>query len=161
DMKLREVVKLIRGPRGTKVQLKIIHADTIEPITLDLTRQRVELKSQEARGEIINQGKKADGTPYRVGVIDLPSFYADMSAARSGRTEMKSATEDVRKILKDFNAKRVDGVILDLRRNGGGALSEALALTGLFIDQGPVVQVKGSEGRVIRHDDPERGMTYS
>jgi carboxyl-terminal processing protease len=161
DMKLRDVVKLIRGPRGTKVQLKVVHADTIEPITLDLTRQRVELKSQEARAEIINQGKKADGTPYRIGVIDLPSFYADMSAARSGRTEIKSATDDVRKILRDFNAKGVDGVILDLRRNGGGALSEALALTGLFIDHGPVVQVKGSEGRVIRHDDPERGMAYA
>jgi carboxyl-terminal processing protease len=161
DMKLRDVVKLIRGPRGTKVQLKVVHADTIEPITFDLTRQRVELKSQEARAEIVNQGKKADGTPYRIGIIDLPSFYADMSAARSGRTEIKSATEDVRKILKDFNAKGVDGVILDLRRNGGGALSEALALTGLFIDQGPVVQVKGSEGRVIRHDDPERGVAYA
>jgi carboxyl-terminal processing protease len=161
DMKLREVVKLIRGPRNSKVQLKIVHADTIEPITLDMTRQRVELKSQEARGEIIEQGKKADGTPNRIGVIDLPSFYSDMSAARTGRTEIKSATDDVRKILRDFNAKRVDGIVLDLRRNGGGALSEALALTGLFLDQGPVVQVKGSDGRVIRHDDPERGMAYS
>jgi carboxyl-terminal processing protease len=161
DMKLRDVVKLIRGPRDTKVQLKIVHADTIEPIVLDLTRQRVELKSQEARAEIMEQGKKADGTPYRIGVIDLPSFYADMNGARSGKVEIKSATEDVRKILKDFRAKQVDGVILDLRRNGGGALSEAISLTGLFIDQGPVVQVKGSDGRVQPHYDPDRGIAFA
>jgi carboxyl-terminal processing protease len=159
DMKLREVVKLIRGAPGTQVQLKVISADKVEPITFALTRQTIELKDQEARQEIIEQGKRADGKPYRIGVIDLPSFYADMGAkvARGG----KSATEDVRKILRDFNAKGVDGLVLDLRRNGGGALSEARALTGLFIDQGPVVQVKGAQGRVERLDDPERGTVYA
>ena len=161
DMKLREVVKLIRGRRGTPVELRILPADKIEPVVLALTRQKVELKEQEARGEVIEQGKKADGTPYRLGVIDLPSFYADMSAARGGRGNAKSATEDVRRILKDFNAKGVDGVVLDLRRNGGGALSEALSLTGLFIDQGPIVQVKGFQGKVQRYDDPEKGTVYA
>src|SRR6266550_6526642 len=121
DMKLREVVKLIRGSRGTKVQLKVIPAGKIEPIVYDLTRQKIELKDQEARSEIVEQGKKADGKPYRLGVIDLPSFYADMGASRSGKAGAKSATEDVRKILKDFVAKDVDGVVLDLRRNGGGS----------------------------------------
>src|SRR5437868_4388737 len=107
------------------------------------------MKSQEARGEVIEQGKKADGKPYLVGVIDLPSFYSE------GGEGGKSATEDVRKLLNEFKSKKVDGVILDLRLNGGGALNEALALTGLFIDQGPVVQVKGRNGSPERLDDPE------
>jgi carboxyl-terminal processing protease len=158
DMKLREVVKLIRGKRGTQVQLKVIPTGKIDSVVYELTRQKIELTSQEARGDIVEQGKKADGKPYLVGVIDLPSFYADVSAAKG---EAKSATEDVRKILKDFEAKHVDGVILDLRRNGGGSLKEALALTGLFIDQGPVVQVKGSQGRVQHQDDPEKGIVYA
>lgn len=157
DMKLRDVVKLIRGKSGTKVQLRVIPADKVEPMILDLTRQKVQLKDQEARGEILEQGKKPDGTAYRVGVIDLPSFYADVMVRGGG----KSATEDVRKLLKDFTARGVDGVLLDLRRNGGGSLNEALALTGLFIDQGPLVQVKGFQGRVQRHDDPERGIVYN
>src|SRR5207253_4541072 len=144
--KLREVVKLIRGNRGTKVQLKVVPNGKIEPTVYDLTRQKIELKAQEARGEVIEQGKKPDGTPYRIGVIDLPSFYAD-------RDEQKSATEDVRKILKAFEKKRVDGVVLDLRRNGGGLLNEALSLTGLFVDRGPLVQIKDAQGRVQSKDD--------
>jgi carboxyl-terminal processing protease len=158
DMRLRDVVKLIRGTRGTKVQLKVIPAGKIEPVVYELTRQKIELKSQQARGEIIEQGKKNGATPYRIGVIDLPSFYAD-NGADDG--ERKSATEDVRKILKDFEAKKVDGVILDVRHNGGGLLTEALALTGLFIDQGPIVQVKGSQGGVQHKDDPEKGTVYA
>ncbi|TMQ31662.1 MAG: tail-specific protease, partial [Planctomycetota bacterium] len=77
DMKLSDVVKMIRGRRGTKVQLKVVPADKIEPVVLTFTRRNIELKSQEARGEIVDQGKKADGTPYKIGVIDLPSFYSD------------------------------------------------------------------------------------
>ena len=156
DMKLRDVVKLIRGPRGTKVQLKVLPVGKIEPLVYDLVRQKIEMKSQEARGEIIEQDKKDDGSPYRIGVIDLPSFYADMGGGKEG----KSATEDVRKLLLDFNAKKVDGVILDLRRNGGGSLRESLGLTGLFIDQGPVVKVKGPQGE-DELDDPEKGIVYA
>jgi carboxyl-terminal processing protease len=155
DMKLRDVVKLIRGPRGTKVRLKVIPVGKIEPLVYDLTRQKIEMKSQEARGEVIQQGKKADGTPYLIGVIDLPSFYFDFGGKGMG----KSCTEDVRKLLKEFETKKVDGVVLDLRRNGGGALGEALALTGLFIDEGPVVVVKGPSGR-SQLDDPEKGTVY-
>ncbi|HMC64416.1 MAG TPA: S41 family peptidase, partial [Gemmataceae bacterium] len=133
DMKLREVVKLIRGRRGTTVELRIVPAEKVEPVVVTLKREKIQLKDQEARSEIIEQGKKPDGKPYRIGVIDLPSFYMDMK----GRGRSKSATEDVRKILRDFKAKDIDGVVLDLRHNGGGALTEALALTGLFIDRGP------------------------
>jgi carboxyl-terminal processing protease len=161
EMRLRDVVKLIRGHKGTTVQLKVIPAKKLEPVVYALTRQKIELKSQEARQEVIEQGKKSDGTPYRIGVIDLPSFYADMAAARAGKAGYKSATEDVRKILQDFNAKGVDAVVLDLRHNPGGALNEALGLTGLFIDQGPIVQVKGSRGDVQTGVDPEKGTVYA
>jgi carboxyl-terminal processing protease len=160
DMKLTEVVKLIRGKAGTQVYLKVIPAGKVEPVVYSMTRQKIELKSQEARGDVVQDGKKADGTPYRIGVIDLPSFYADMASSRNGQEQFKSATEDVRRILNDFKAKNVDGVILDLRHNGGGALTEALALTGLFIDQGPVVQVKGGQGGVRQQNDPEKGVVY-
>jgi carboxyl-terminal processing protease len=161
DWKLTEVVKLIRGPRGTKVQLKVIPAGKAEPAVYAYTRQKVELKAQAARSEIIEDGKKPDGTPYRLGVIDLPSFYAESHNPRAGSGEFKSATEDVRRILKEFEVKGVDGVILDLRKNGGGALNEALSLTGLFIDKGAVVQVKGSHGRVRADNDPEEGTVYA
>jgi carboxyl-terminal processing protease len=160
DMRLHDVVKLIRGPRGTKVQLKVVPVGKVDAIVYELTRQKIELKSQEARGDIIEQGKKADGKPLKIGVIDLPSFYAEMGSSRSGRGEAKSATEDVRKILKDFESKGVDGVVLDLRHNGGGSLYEARALTGLFIDQGPIVQVKSASGLVEHQDDPEAGVVY-
>ena len=95
-------------------------------------------------------GRKPDGTPYRVGVIDLPSFYRDMAGDRRGEPDFKSTTRDVRNILDDFNRKGVDAVVLDLRLNGGGALNEAISLTGLFINDGPVVQVKDADGRVQR-----------
>ncbi|HEX5272357.1 MAG TPA: carboxy terminal-processing peptidase, partial [Gemmataceae bacterium] len=156
DMKLQDVVKMIRGKRGTKVELKVVPVGKIDPIVIELTRQKVELKSQEARGEVVEQGKKADGKPYKIGVIDLPSFYADQGIGKPS----KSATEDVRRLLKEFEAKDVDGVVLDLRRNGGGLLSEAVSLTGLFVDQGPIVQVKGSAGGVKHKDDPEKGTVY-
>jgi carboxyl-terminal processing protease len=160
DMKLREAVKLIRGKRGTKVQLKVVPAGKIDAVVLELTRRKIEMKNQEARGEIVEQGKKADGSPYRVGVIDLPSFYAEMGFSRERGPEPKSATEDVRKLLKEFESKKVDGVILDLRQNGGGSLTEALALTGLFIDEGPIVQVRSSDGHVQGKNDPEKGVVY-
>jgi carboxyl-terminal processing protease len=153
-LKIQDVVKQIRGPRGTKVQLRVIPVGKVEPVEIELTRSKVELKGQEARGEVVEQGKKADGTPYRFGVIDLPSFYADPESG-------KSATTDVRRLLKEFETKKVDGVILDLRHNGGGLLGEALSLTGLFFDQGPVVQVKDLRGKVSRRDDPEPGTVYA
>jgi carboxyl-terminal processing protease len=157
DMKLSDVVKMIRGKRGTKVRLKVVPAGKIEPVVYELTRQKIELKSQAARGDIVEEGKNADGKPYRIGVINLPSFYFDPDKDKATR----SATEDVRKLLKEFTARKVDGVVLDLRYNGGGSLNEALGLTGLFIDQGPVVQVKDPRRGVKSLDDPEKGTVYS
>ena len=124
-----------------------------------ITRAKIELKDSEARGVIFEDGKKEDGKPFKVGVIDLPSFYMDMEAAREGG-DFKSTTRDVKRILDDFNAKGVEALVLDLRKNGGGSLTEAINLTGLFIDEGPVVQVKDPDGRVQHYDDLDRGMVW-
>ena len=113
DMRLREAVKLIRGPKGTKVELKVVPVGKIEPIVYTLIRQQVEMKSQAARYEIVEHGQKAGGKPYRIGVIDLPSFYA--AAPGKGAGEIQSASKDVSRILKELNEKGVDGVILDMR----------------------------------------------
>ncbi len=98
--------------------------------------------------------------PRKIGVIDLPSFYADMSASSRRSDEVRSTTEDVRRILEDFKTQDVDCVVLDLRRNGGGSLREAIDCTGLFIDYGPVVQVKDAYGQVHKHNDEAVGMAW-
>ncbi len=159
DMKLNDVVKQIRGRAGSIVRLGVIPAAGGEMQTIKITRARIELKDSEARGKIVEEGKKADGSPYKVGYIDLPSFYMDMEAARAGGA-FKSTTVDVKKILDDFNTKGVDALILDLRKNGGGSLTEAISLTGLFIEDGPVVQVKDPDGRVQHYDDLDRDVTW-
>ena len=161
DMKLNDVVKLIRGKRGTVVRLEVILVDGQGPKTYTITREKIKLKDSEARGEVFDAGKKSDGTPYRVGVIELPSFYRDMSGDRRGTPNFKSTTRDVRNILADFTHKGVDAVVLDLRRNGGGALNEAISLTGLFIKDGPVVQVKDADGYVRPYPDPDPGIVWS
>jgi carboxyl-terminal processing protease len=125
-----------------------------------ITRAKIELSDSEARGVIFEEGKKEDGSPLKVGVIDLPSFYMDLDAAKTDDAEFKSTTRDMRKILEDFKSKGVDAVVIDLRRNGGGSLTESINATGLFIDQGPVVQVKDSIGRVQHYDDLDHGMVW-
>jgi carboxyl-terminal processing protease len=128
---------------------------------IELTRASIELKDSEARSEVFEQGHKPNGKPYKIGVIDLPSFYMDMNGARLGLSDYRSTTRDVQKLLEDFNAKGVDCVVLDLRRNGGGSLTEAISLTGLFIDEGPIVQVKDSAGRVQHYDDTDKGVAWT
>jgi carboxyl-terminal processing protease len=119
------------------------------------------LEDSAAHGEIFQVGSEATGTPLKVGVIDLPSFYQDMEGRRRGDSNFRSATRDVKRILAGFKEESVDAVVLDLRRNGGGSLDEAVDLTGLFIDQGPVVQVMDSDNEVRRHKDPEAGMAWT
>ena len=160
DMKLNDVVKRIRGKRGTVVRLEIDPADNSGRKTIAITRDRIELKDSEARSEIIERGKKTDGTPYKLGVIQLPSFYMDMDGARLGLADFKSTTRDVRRLLEEFKSKNVDGVVIDLRWNGGGSLTEAVNMTGLFIDHGPIVQVKGPDGRTQPYKDPEPGLVW-
>lgn len=160
DMKLNDVVEMIRGKAGTVVKLGVIPTGSNEVKVYSITRATIELKDSEARREIIPQGAKANGAPLQVGVIDLPSFYMDMEGARNGNDGYKSTTRDVRKILDEFTAKGVDVLVLDLRRNGGGSLPEAISLTGLFIDQGPVVQVKNSSGDVEVLPDEDPGVAW-
>jgi carboxyl-terminal processing protease len=160
DMRLNDVVSLIRGKANTIVRLGVIPKGATESKIIKITRASIKLTDSEARAEIIEDDKKADGTPYRIGVIDLPSFYMDMEGARNGQLDFKSTTRDVRALLDDFNKKKVDCVVIDLRRNGGGSLTEAVNLTGLFIDEGPVVQVKASRGEAEHYDDTERGMSW-
>jgi carboxyl-terminal processing protease len=161
DLNLNEVVKKIRGKRGTVVRLKVIPVGETAPKIYDIVRDKIELKDAEARGEVIEHGKKADGTPYRFGVINLPSFYMDMDGARQGQAEYKSSTRDCKRLLDDFRQKGVDGVVLDLRGNGGGSLPESISLTGLFIDRGPVVQVKKKNKTVEVYDDTDPGVAWS
>jgi carboxyl-terminal processing protease len=160
DMNLNEVVKLIRGKRGTVVRLKVVPVGETAPKVYDITRAKIELKDAEARGEVIESGQKPDGKPYKIGVINLPSFYMDMAGARQGQAEYKSSTRDCRRLLDDFKRQGVDGVVLDLRNNGGGSLPESISLTGLFIDTGPVVQVKDADKRVQPYDDVEPGVAW-
>jgi carboxyl-terminal processing protease len=161
NMKLSDVVKLIRGKPGTVVRLEVIPANGSPRKIYKITREKIELKDSEARGKIFDAGKKPDGTPYRIGVIDLPSFYRDMDAERGGASNFKSTTRDVLAILEDFKQKGVDAVVLDLRHNGGGSLTESISLTGLFITDGPVVQTKDSDGHVQPYYDADPGIAWS
>lgn len=160
EMKLNDVVSKIRGKAGTVVRLGVIPGAGGETKIVRIVRAKIELKDSEARGVIFEEGKKQDGSPFKIGVIDLPSFYMDMEGAREGIADFKSSTRDVKKLLDDFKSKGVDVVMLDLRRNGGGSLTEAISLTGLFIDEGPVVQVKDPNGRVQIYDDMDAGVYW-
>jgi carboxyl-terminal processing protease len=160
EMKLTKVVRQIRGPGGTTVILRVVNA-TGETSELALIRQKIELKSSEVKGEVIDAAKLIPGLRGKVGVINIPSFYRDFGGAQQGLDDFKSTARDVAKVLQQFKAAGgVECVVVDLRMNGGGALSEAIEVSGLFIDQGPVVQVKEQNGRIKSHDDTESGLLY-
>lgn len=155
-MKLDDVVKMIRGKPNTMVRLSVISGNESKEIRI--SREKVNLDDQAAQGEVFERGQKADGSPFKVGVINLPSFYSDMDSGDGSKG--RSTTTDVDKILQDFRGQAVDAVVLDLRRNGGGSLREAINCTGLFIDYGPVVQVKDPQGQVQQHNDERRGLSW-
>ncbi len=160
EMKLKDVVRLIRGPSGTKVRLKVKKAEGGEPAIYEMVRQKIELNEQEVKGEILDLEDRI-GRPTKVGVINIPSFYRDFAGAQNGDRDFKSTEKDVRKVLADFEKQGgVDAVVIDLRNNGGGALSEAIGVSGLFIKQGPVVQVKEIDGTVRSHDDENSDVAY-
>src|SRR5690554_6134738 len=150
--RIDDVVEKIKGPKGTQVRLEIIPAGSgmdSEPAYVVLTRERVRLEEQAAKSEVIEiPGEGAGGVDKRVGVIKLPAFYQDFQGRRNRDGDYTSATRDVARILEEFKEDGVDGVVLDLRNNGGGSLNEAVELTGLFIDAGLVVLVRVSGGRV-------------
>jgi len=143
-----EIADLVRGPKGSTVRLEVRAADA--PVTstrvVVLTRDEVRLEEQAARSKTIELDR--DGRSRKVGVIELPTFYADMSGAPSGDPESRSSTRDVARLLEELQASDVDGVVMDLRGNGGGSLTEAQSLAGLFVGRRPVVQVKDATGRV-------------
>mgnify|MGYP003297362452 FL=1 len=160
DMKLNDVVSLIRGKPGSTVRLGIIPEESQETKVLTIKRAKIELKDSEARGEIIEHNLPGTKKTLRIGVINLPSFYMDMDAARKGVKDYRSTTRDCRRIIDEFNEEGIDGMIMDLSTNGGGSLTEAIDLTGLFIDLGTVVQVKDPSGRVQQYDDRNKGTSY-
>jgi len=158
EKKLNDVVRFIRGPRGTKVRLIVQPDGTKEKRIYELTRQKIELKEQHAKSKII-ESKGPDGKPLKIGIISLPAFYGDTVAILRGDPNAVSATADCRRILDDFRARGVDSVVVDLRQNGGGLLEEAKTLSGLFIDTGPVVQVKEAQG-VKQLNDDDQGTAW-
>ncbi|HEV8692865.1 MAG TPA: carboxy terminal-processing peptidase [Lysobacter sp.] len=161
--RIDDVVAKIRGAKGTKVRLDVIPAEAgldSHPNRLVLVRDKVRLEDQAAKSELITL-PAANGMPARrVGVIKLPGFYQDFEGRRRNDGDYASATHDVAKLLTKLRGDKVDGVVLDLRNNGGGSLTEAIELTGLFIDRGPVVQVRESGGRVSVEGDSDAGIAW-
>jgi carboxyl-terminal processing protease len=142
DFKVTDVVKLIRGPGKTTVRLDILPGGKSPSKVVDIVRAKISLDDRAAKSEIFEAGMKPEGTPYKIGFIELPDFYFDTDAARQREANVRSAAADVKKMLNKFVEANVDAVVLDLRFNGGGALDMAIELTGLFTGAGTVVQVK-------------------
>ena len=160
--RLDEVVKLIRGPKGSVVRLEVIPAgnapnDQTSKV-VSITREAVKLEEQAAKKSVLNL--KQDGRDYKLGIIEIPAFYLDFKAYRAGDPDYKSTTRDVKKLLTELQKEKVDGVVIDLRNNGGGSLQEATELTSLFIDKGPTVLVRNSDGRVDVLEDENTGAFY-
>ncbi len=161
DMRLNEVVDLVRGKRGTVVRLKVLSSGNSTPKVYDITRSKIELKAFDVSGEVFGVGRKTDGSPRRVGVVKIPNFYRDMDAMRRGDKGYKSASNDCKALLEGFQRQQVDGVVVDVRDNGGGFADEFAACVGLFIDRGRVFQIKQRGGKVETFDDKDDGASWS
>lgn len=159
DMKLNKVVEKIRGKKGSTVRLQVIPADAADPSkrrVIEIVRDEVKLKDQEAKAEVLDL-KDAAGATKRIGWITLPSFYANMG----GGGPAKSTTEDVAALLGRLKQEGIEGLVIDLRKDGGGSLEEAINLTGLFIPKGPVVQSKDPNGKITVSSDTNPGVAYT
>lgn len=160
--RLDEVVDLIRGPKGSVVRLQVLPKNAGPdgpPKEITLTRNTIQLDNQAAKRKILDVPDPAG--PRKIGVIEIPTFYMDFDARMRGDENYRSTTRDVRKLIAELEKEGISGLIIDLRGNGGGSLPEAVELTGLFIDQGPVVQVRNSQGRVQVEKDTDEGVAYS
>lgn len=159
DMKLDKVVEKIRGKKGTVVRLMVVPGDSTDPSKqhiVEITRDEVKLKDSEAKAEVLDvQGQ--NGKTTRIGWITLPSFYANMS----GGGPAKSTTADVSALIGRLKQEGIEGLVVDLRKDGGGSLEEAINLTGLFIPKGPVVQAKDPNGKITVSSDTNPGVAYS
>lgn len=160
--RLDDVVKLIKGPKGTTVKLRILPGELgLNGVSKEITlvREKIKLEDAQAKKEVINYMK--NGKNMKLGVITLPSFYMDFEAYQKGDPNYNSTTRDVQRLIKELQTDGVDGLVLDLRNNGGGSLAEAIDLTGLFIKNGPVVQVKNSANRIEVGADDDPQMVYN
>jgi carboxyl-terminal processing protease len=160
--RIDDVVKLIKGPKGTKVKLQILEGESGvngKPHEIVLVRDKIKLEDQQAKKSVINYQK--DGKNLKLGVITLPSFYMDFEAYQKGDPNYNSTTRDVQKLVKELQSEGMDGLVLDLRNNGGGSLTEAIDLTGIFIKNGPVVQVKNSSNRIEVGEDDDPSISYN
>jgi carboxyl-terminal processing protease len=159
--RIDDVVSKIRGPKGTIVKLGVLGANlptNATPVIIFIERDKIKLEEQAAKGEVHDVVR--DKKKYKVGLITLPSFYLDYAGYQRGEKDYSSTTRDIKRILEDFKKQKVQGVVLDLRNNGGGALQEAINLTGLFITSGPVVQVRYGNGRVEVDEDTDNSVTW-
>ncbi len=157
--RLDDVVDLIRGEKGSRVRLQVNPAKALEDTEeIVIVRDTVRLEEQAAQSNILEI--PSGDTHYRLGVIEIPTFYMDFDAYRARDPNYKSTTRDVARILRELETENVDGVIIDLRNNGGGSLHEATALTDLFVDPGPVVQIRSSDQRISRHHRARSPAVY-
>ena len=161
--RIGDVVELIRGPENTVVKLQILSSGAIPGASekiINITRNQVKLEDQAAKSNIISVPR--ENTEWNIGVITIPSFYRDFKSMMDGNRDYASTTKDVKRIIKELKEKNIDALILDLRSNGGGHLTEATALSGLFIENGPIVQLRNANGRISRLDDPDpsRRLAY-
>ena len=160
--RLQDVVNLIRGPKGSVIRLKTLPGETgldghAEEITL--VRNRIDLADRAAKSSVIKVPSENGNLP--IGVIELPTFYAQVRPSADGDNGKRSTTRDVRRLIDDLEKRAVRGLVLDLRGNSGGSLEEAIGLTGLFLEEGPVVQIKKSNGQFIVKRDKKSGMAWS
>ena len=156
--RIDDVVELIRGEKGSVVRLQIsTNADT--PKIVSIVRDRVKLEDKSAQSQVLEI--ESTDNNYKLGIIEIPTFYMDFEAYRKRDPNFKSSSRDVYKLLQDLQAQQVDGIVLDLRNNGGGSLFEATALTDLFIDYGPVVQIRNADQRIYRNHRASSKAVYS
>lgn len=157
-----DAVKLIKGPKGTTVRLSILPAETGlngPPVEVVLVRDKIKLEDQQATKSTIKY--RYDGKDLTLGVITLPSFYMNFEEYQQGKPDYTSTTRDVKRLIGELKSENIDGIVMDLRNNGGGSLAEAIDLTGLFIKDGPVVQVKNSMNRIEVGKDDDNGIFYN
>lgn len=161
--RLDEVVQLIRGPKGSVVRLLILSAKegaTAKPREVRMIREQITFEEQSAQKKTITYTDKK-GKLHRIGIISIPAFYIDLDEYQQGKKDYKSTTNDVRKLIKELSREGIEGLIIDLRNNGGGSLKEAIDLTSLFVPRGPVVQVRDVGGEVRINQTEEASQIYT
>ncbi len=159
--RIDEVVQIIRGPKDSVVRLKLLKAEnglSADPVDITLVRDKIKIEEAAPTKEVLKIQR--DNKDFQIGVITIPSFYLDFEGARKGDPNYKSTTRDVKRLLAELNEEKIDGLIIDLRNNGGGSLAEAIELTGLFIPDGPVVQIKNTTGKIEIQKDEDKNMYY-